>query len=29
MGWARLLRRVFDLDLEHYPQCDGDLILAR
>ena len=29
MGWARLLRRVFDLNLEHYPQCDGDLILAR
>jgi hypothetical protein len=25
MGWARLLRRVFDLDLEHYPQCDGNL----
>ncbi len=29
MGWARLLRRVFDLNLEHYPQCDGDLILTR
>jgi hypothetical protein len=25
MGWARLLRRVFDLDLEHCPQCGGDL----
>jgi hypothetical protein len=25
MGWARLLRRVFDLDLEHCPQCGGNL----
>jgi hypothetical protein len=25
MGWARLLKRVFDLDLEHGPQCGGDL----
>ena len=25
MGWARLLRRVFDIDLEHCPQCGGDL----
>jgi hypothetical protein len=25
MRWARLLRRVFDIDLEHCPQCDGDL----
>ena len=25
MGWARLLKRVFDLDLEHCPQCGGDL----
>ncbi|MSQ71678.1 MAG: hypothetical protein EXR27_10395 [Betaproteobacteria bacterium] len=24
MGWARLLRRVFDLDLEHCPQCGGE-----
>ncbi|MSQ73074.1 MAG: IS91 family transposase [Betaproteobacteria bacterium] len=24
MGWARLLRRVFDIDLEHCPQCGGD-----
>ncbi len=24
MGWARLLKRVFDLDLEHCPQCGGD-----
>jgi hypothetical protein len=23
MGWARLLKRVFDLDLEHCPQCGG------
>ncbi len=25
IGWARLLKRVFDIDLEHYPQCGGDL----
>jgi len=25
MGWARLLKRVFDIDLEHCPQCGGDL----
>ena len=25
MGWARLLRRVFNIDLEHCPQCGGDL----
>ena len=25
MGWARLLKRVFDLDLEHCPQCAGDM----
>jgi len=24
-GWARLLKRVFELDLEHCPQCGGDL----
>ena len=24
MGWARLLRRVFDIDLEHCPQCGGE-----
>jgi hypothetical protein len=24
MGWARLLKRVFDLDLEHCPQCGGN-----
>jgi len=25
MGWARLLKRVFGIDLEHCPQCGGDL----
>ncbi len=25
MGWARLLKRVFDIDLEHCPQCGGTL----
>ena len=25
MGWARLLKRVFDIDREHCPQCGGDL----
>ena len=24
MGRARLLRRVFDIDLEHCPQCGGE-----
>ena len=24
MGWARLLKRVFDLELEHCPQCGGE-----
>ena len=24
MGWARLLRRVFDIDLEHCLQCGGE-----
>ena len=24
MGWARLLKRVFDIDLEHCAQCGGD-----
>ena len=23
-GWARLLKRVFDIDLEHCPQCGGE-----
>ena len=25
MGWFKLLKRVFDLDLAHCPQCGGDL----
>ena len=25
MGWARLLKRVFGIDIEHCPQCAGDL----
>ena len=25
MGWARLLKRVFDLGLEHCPNCGGEL----
>ena len=25
IGWARLLKRVFDLNLEHCPQCGGDM----
>ena len=25
LGWARLLKSVFDIDLEHCPQCGGDL----
>ena len=25
LGWARLLKRVFDLDLEHCPQCGGNM----
>ena len=24
IGWARLLKRVFGIDLEHCPQCGGD-----
>jgi hypothetical protein len=24
MSWARLLKRVFDIDLEYCPQCGGD-----
>ena len=24
MGWARLLKRLFDIDLEHCPQCGGE-----
>ncbi len=25
MSWARLLKRVFKIDVEHCPQCGGDL----
>ena len=25
MGWARLLKRFFGIDLEHCPQCGGEL----
>ena len=25
MSWARLLKRVFGTDLEHCPQCGGEL----
>ena len=25
LSWARLLKRVFDLDLEHCPNCGGEL----
>jgi len=25
LSWAKLLRRVFDLDLEHCPNCGGEL----
>ena len=25
MGWARLLKRVFGIDIEHCPQCGGNL----
>lgn len=25
LSWARLLKRVFDIDLEHYPNCGGQL----
>jgi hypothetical protein len=23
MSWARLLKRVFEIDMEHCPQCGG------
>jgi len=30
ISWARLLKRVFDIDLEHCPHCGGTLkIIAR
>ncbi len=25
MTWARLLKRVFEIDLEHCPNCSGEL----
>ena len=25
LSWARLLKRVFDIDLEHCPNCGGEL----
>jgi hypothetical protein len=25
MSWARLLKRVFDIDIEHCPNCGGRL----
>ena len=25
MSWARLLKRVFDIDIEHCPNCGGEL----
>ena len=25
MSWARLLKRVFEIDLEHCPNCGGKL----
>ena len=25
LSWARLLKCTFDIDLEHCPNCDGDL----
>jgi hypothetical protein len=25
LSWARLLKRVFDLDVKHCPNCGGDL----
>ena len=24
MGWARLLKRVFDIDFDHCPHCGGE-----
>jgi len=25
IGWARLLKRVFEIDMEHCPNCGGQL----
>ena len=27
MSWAQLLKRVFDIDLEHCPNCGGPLTI--
>jgi len=27
LSWARLLKRVFDIDLEHCPHCGGTLTI--
>ena len=27
MGWAQLLKRVFDIDMEHCPNCGGTLTI--
>ena len=27
MSWARLLKRVFDIDMEHCPNCGGTLTI--
>ena len=28
LSWAKLLKRVFDLDLEHCPNCGGGLKIS-
>ena len=28
LSWARLLKRVFDIDIEHCPNCGGSLNIA-
>jgi len=25
LGWAKLLNRVFEIDMEHCPNCGGEL----
>ena len=27
LSWARLLKRVFELDLDHCPNCGGELMI--
>jgi hypothetical protein len=29
MSWARLLKRVFDIDIEHCPNCGGELKISK